>query len=47
MIAAGRAAARALLDQAGDDLGSPDVVPLEAARESDPPHTDGALTPVR
>jgi NTE family protein len=47
MIAAGRAAARALLDQAGDDLGSPDVVPLEAARESDPPPTDGALTPVR
>ncbi len=46
MIGAGRAAARALLEQAGDDLGSPDVVPLERATEPEPPHGDGALTPV-
>jgi hypothetical protein len=46
MVAAGRAAAQALLEQAGDDLGSPDVVPVDRVAEPEPPHQAGDLTPV-
>jgi NTE family protein len=46
MVAAGRAAARALLEQAGDDLALPDVVPVDRVAEPEPPHQAGDLTPV-
>jgi NTE family protein len=45
MVTAGRVAARALLEQAGDDLGSPDVVPVEDVVEPDPPHAASELAP--
>jgi NTE family protein len=45
MVEAGRAAARALLEQAGADLGSPSVAAIAAEPESDPPHAAGALAP--
>ncbi|WP_191908024.1 MDR family MFS transporter/patatin-like phospholipase family protein [Nocardioides cynanchi] len=45
MVSAGRTAARLLLEQAGADLGSPDVVPLEQATEPEPPHQASELAP--
>jgi NTE family protein len=45
MVTAGRIAARILLEQVGDDLGSVGLVPVDEVVEPDPPHAASELAP--
>jgi predicted acylesterase/phospholipase RssA len=45
MVTAGRVAARVLLEQVGDDLGSTGVVPVDEVVEREPPYAASELAP--